>query len=315
MPDRPETMLAARVHRFGGPDVIQLETVPLPQVRSGEVLVRVAAAGVGPWDGWIRAGKSALPQPLPLTLGSDLAGSIVAIGPDVHGFAIGDPVFGVTNTRFTDAYAGYAIAQAGMIAAMPTTLDPIAAASVPVIAVTAQQALFDQAGLANGQTVLIHGAAGNVGRYAVQLAHRAGMEVVATAAADDLDEVRALGADRVIDYRTHRFEDQVSAVDAVVDLVGGDLQLRSIGVLKPGGALISAVSQPDAEAARQRDVRATFFLVDVTTSALTAIGAAIDRGALQVRVGATLPIRDVRIAHEMLDGLHPRPSGKIVLTL
>src|SRR5919199_567617 len=161
------TMMAWRVHEFGPPSVMRFERVPRPDPGPGEVLVKVEAAGVGPWDGWIRAGKSALPQPLPLTLGSDLCGEIVAVGPGVSDLRVGDPVYGVTNPRFIGAYAEYALASAAMIARKPTSLTYIEAASVPVIAVTAWQGLFDQAQLTAGQTVLIHGAAGNVGAHAV----------------------------------------------------------------------------------------------------------------------------------------------------
>src|SRR5690349_1616183 len=163
------SMMAWRVHAFGPPETMQFERVPRPDPGPGEVLVKVHAAGVGPWDGWIRAGKSALPQPLPLTLGSDLSGEIQAVGPDVSELRVGDQVYGVTNPRFIGAYAEYALASAAMIARKPTSLSHIEAASVPVIAVTAWQGLFDQAQLTAGRTVLIHGAAGNVGAYAVQL--------------------------------------------------------------------------------------------------------------------------------------------------
>jgi NADPH:quinone reductase-like Zn-dependent oxidoreductase len=148
---------------------------------------------------WIRAGKSALPQPLPLTLGADLSGIVEAVGAKVTAFASGDHVFGVTNPRFVGAYAEFAVASADMIAKKPTGLGDIDAASVPVVAVTAWQALFEQADLARGQTVLIHGAAGNVGAYAVQLARQAGLQVIGTAGSDDLAYVRSLGAQQVID--------------------------------------------------------------------------------------------------------------------
>ena len=153
------SMMAWRVHEFGPPETMQFERVPVPTPGPGEVLVKVHAAGVGPWDGWIRGGRSALPQPLPLTLGSDLSGEIEALGPDVTGLRIGDQVYGVTNPRFIGAYAEYALASAAMIARKPASLSYIEAASVPVIAVTAWQGLFDQAQLTAGQTVLIHGAA------------------------------------------------------------------------------------------------------------------------------------------------------------
>ena len=174
-------MKAWRVHAFGPPEAMRFERVARPAPGAGEVLVKVHAAGVGPWDGWIRSGKSALPQPLPLTLGSDLSGVIEAVGLDVTGLQIGDSVYGVTNPRFIGAYAEYAVASAAMIARKPASLGHIEAASVPVIAVTAWQGLFDESRLTKGQTVLIHGGAGNVGAYAVQMARGAGLRCIATA--------------------------------------------------------------------------------------------------------------------------------------
>jgi NADPH:quinone reductase-like Zn-dependent oxidoreductase len=290
-----------------------LESIPTPDPGPGEVLVEVHAAGVGPWDGWIRAGNSALPQPLPLTLGSDLAGTVAAVGSDVSDLAVGDPVFGVTNPQFTGAYAQYAVASAGMLAKKPTTLSDSEAASVAVIAVTASQGLFEHAGLKAGESVLIHGAAGNVGAYAVQLARRAGLRTLATAGAKDIAYVRSLGADTVLDYHTQRFEDEVRDVDAVLDLIGGETQTRSFQVLRRGGKLISAVSQPDQQRARDHGVTAAFFLVEVTTERLRTIAELIDRGELKTRVGAVLPFADARDAHLMLDGRLAAPKGKIVL--
>jgi NADPH:quinone reductase-like Zn-dependent oxidoreductase len=309
----PALAKAARVHSYGGPEVITLEDVELTAPAEGEVLVQVKAAGVGPWDAWIRAGKSALPQPLPLTLGSDLSGIVTAVGPDVTAFVPGDHVYGVTNPRFIGAYAEYAIASAGMIARKPARLDDVEAASLPVIAVTAMQALFDHAALQSGQSVLIHGAAGNVGACAVQLAHRAGLHVIGTASGEDITYVRSLGANEVIDFRTERFEDKVSDVDAVIDLVGGETQQRSFAVLKRGGALVSVVSQPDQELAKSCGVRALFFLVEVTTARLEEITAALDENRLTPSVGTVLPLAAARSAHEMLEGTRPHPRGKIVL--
>ncbi|MDW6024319.1 NADP-dependent oxidoreductase [Mesorhizobium sp. BAC0120] len=309
----PAFAKAARIHNYGAPEVITLEDVELTPPAAGEVLVQVKAAGVGPWDGWIRAGKSALPQPLPLTLGSDLSGIVAAVGPDVTAFAPGDHVYGVTNPRFIGAYAEYAIASAGMIARKPARLDDVEAASLPVIAVTAMQALFDHAGLQTGQSVLIHGAAGNVGAHAVQLAHRAGLHVIATASGEDSTYVRSLGADEVINFRAERFEDKAGDLDAVIDLVGGETQQRSFAVLKKGGVLVSAVSQPDQERAKARGVRALFFLVEVTTTRLEKITAAIDANRLTPSVGTVLPLAAARSAHEMLEGTRPHPRGKIVL--
>src|SRR6201991_333274 len=293
-------MLAWRVHKFGPPPAMILERVPRPDPGPGEVLVDVHAAGVGPWDGWIRAGKSALPQPLPLTLGSDLSGIVAAVGSGVSELAIGDQVFGVTNTQFLGAYAEYAVASAKMLAKKPSSLSYAEAASVPVIAVTAWQGLFDHARLEAGRTVVIHGAAGNVGAYAVQLARRARLRPIATAGTKDIEYVRALGADKVMDYHTQRFEDEVKDVDAVFDLVGGEVQMRSFQVLRPGGKLISAASQPDEDRAKSHGVTAAFYLVEVTTERLRAIADLIDRGELKTHVGAVLPFSDARDAHLMM---------------
>jgi NADPH:quinone reductase-like Zn-dependent oxidoreductase len=308
-------MKANQIHQYGSPDVITFEEIEKPVPGEGEVLVRVKAAGVGPWDAWIRAGKSVLPQPLPLTLGSDLSGVVDAIGPGVEQFAVGDVVYGVTNKRFVGAYAEYAIALAGMIAKKPRTLNDVEAASVPVVAVTAWQMLFDHAQLAPGQTVLVQGGGGNVGAYAVQLARHAKARVIATAMPGDVDYVRGLGADEVIDVTTTRFEDVAGPVDAVIDTVGGDAQRRSFAVLKTGGVLVSSVSAPDAEEAAKRGVRAMFMLVNVTSENLTRIADMFESRELTACVGTVLPLTEARLAHEMLDGKQPRPRGKIVLAV
>jgi NADPH:quinone reductase-like Zn-dependent oxidoreductase len=309
------TMMAWRVHEFGPPEVMKLERIPRPEPGPGEVLVKVEAAGVGPWDGWIRAGKSALPQPLPLTLGSDLSGEIVAVGPGVTELGGGDQVYGVTNPQFIGAYAEYALASAGMVWNKPTSLTHVEAASVPVVAVTAWQALFDHAQLKAGQTVVIHGAAGSVGSYAVQFARRAGVHTIATVSADDISLVRDLGANTVIDYRTQRFEEAVREADAVIDLVGGGTQDRSFQVLRRGGKLISAVSDPDQQLAERHGVEASFFLVNVTSQNLAEITRLIDDGKLTTKVGAVLPLADAREAHLMLERVRPQPKGKIVIAI
>jgi len=160
---------------------------------------------------------------------------------------------------------------------------------------------------------LIHGAAGNVGRYAVQLASDAGIEVIATAGGTDIDTVRGLGANQVVDFRKHPFEEVVRGVDAVIDLVGGDTQTRSFVVVKPGGKLVSAVSKPDQDLASKHKITAAFFLVDVTTECLEQIAAKFERGSLKANVGKVLPLAEAKLAHEMLQGSLPRPGGKIAL--
>jgi NADPH:quinone reductase-like Zn-dependent oxidoreductase len=248
-------------------------------------------------------------------LGSDLSGEVAAVGPDVTGLRAGDLVYGVTNPQFVGAYAEYAVATAAMISRMPASLTFVEAASVPVVAATAWQGLFDHARLEPGQTVVIHGAAGNVGAYAVQLAHRAGVRTVGTALAPDIPLVCSLGADTAIDFQAQRFEEVVAQADAVIDLVGGDTQKRSFQVLRRGGKLISAVSHPDPLLAQRHGVDAAFFLVNVTSDHLEKIADLIDHEGLKTRVGAVLSLSEAREAHYILEGLRPQPNGKVVLTL
>lgn len=268
---------------------------------------------MGHWDALIREGRVQL-QPLPLILGSELSGIVEEIGADVSGFKPGDEVYGATNEQFTGAYAEYAVPFARMMAQKPRTLNFIEAASVPVVIVTAWQMLFDYAHLTAGQTVLIHGAAGNVGGYAVQLASQAGLHIVATAASRDSDYVLALGAERVVDYNEERFEDSLSFVDVVVDTVGGDTQQRSLRVLKPGGILVSVVSPVSESAKKAYAVRAAYFYVDVTTPQLNKVTELFESGRLVTHVGTVLRLDEARIAHEMLGGA-PHDRGKIVLSI
>jgi NADPH:quinone reductase-like Zn-dependent oxidoreductase len=173
--------------------------------------------------------------------------------------------------------------------------------------------LCDHAGIAPGQTVLVLGAAGNVGAFSVQLAHLLGAHVIAAASPGDSPMLRGFGADEVVDIREVPFERLARSVDVVIDTMGADIQSQSFAVIKPGGVLVSAVSQPDKNLARQQDVRTVFFIVDVTTRCLTQIAERLDARELRTRVGAVLPLGDARQAHEMLDGLRPKPQGKIVL--
>jgi NADPH:quinone reductase-like Zn-dependent oxidoreductase len=305
-------MLAVRVHRFGPPEVLSMEDVPKPEPGCGEVVVQVKSAGVGPWDALIRSGKSALPQPLPLTLGSDIAGVVDSIGADVEGVKIDDEIFGVTNERFTGGYAEYAVAKSTMLAAKPKSLNYTHAASVPVVAVTAWQMVAEIVRPSPGQTVLVHGGAGNVGGYAVQFAKRAGALVIATASAENASYVRGLGADGVIDYRATRFEDRLKEIDAVVDTVGGETLDRSYEILKRGGILVSSAAEPWQEKAARYGVRAFFFLAQVTTQRLRKIAELIDAGQLKTEVGEVLWLTETRQAHQMLEGM-PHRRGKIVI--
>ncbi len=270
-------MTAIRVHEFGPPEVIRAERIDMPEPAADEVLVRVCAAGVGPWDGWIRSGRSVLDQPLPLTLGSDVAGVVERAGSDAAGFERGDEVYGATNPRFTGGYAGFAACKSAMIARKPGNLSFIEAASAPVIGVTAWQMLFDEAKLQAGQTVIIHGAAGNVGRYAVMLARAAGLRVVGTARPADLEPVRSLGADEAMEASgLARLE---GSADAAIDLAGGDFQAQLLRCVRRGGVFVSAVAAPPESEAAALGVQASFMLVHVERRYLDELTARASRTA------------------------------------
>jgi NADPH:quinone reductase-like Zn-dependent oxidoreductase len=306
-------MKAARVLRFGPPSVIQIDEVPRPKPSAGELLVRVEAAGTGNWDTLIREGKVEL-QPLPLILGSELSGVVKALGAGVAGFEVGDQVYGATNEQFSGAHAEYAVPLAGMMARKPAALSFIEAASVPIAAVTAWQMLHDYAQVTPGQSLLIHGAAGNVGSYAIQLVRRAGLHVIASVAADDMNYVKRLGADRMLNYQTMRFEESLTGLDAVLDTVGGDTLLRSPQVLKPGGILVSSVSRVPEAVQNAYGIRAAYFYVGVTTARLNKLTELFKDRSLATAVGTVLSLKDARIAHEMLAESGHR-CGKIVLTI
>jgi NADPH:quinone reductase-like Zn-dependent oxidoreductase len=299
---------AARIHGFGPPEVVLVEDVPVPSPGPGEVLVRVMAAGVAPWDAIIREGKSKVsPQP-PLTLGSDLSGVVAKVGPGVTDLAPADEVYGVTNPQFCGAQAEFAVATAGMLARKPRSLGHVQAASAPVIAVTAWQMLFECAQAMRGQTAMVIGAAGNVGAYSVQLAVDAGIHVVAIAHLADENLLRSLGVKTIIDSSKPAFEQDLPRVDAILDTVGGSTFQRCVAALKPGGKLVTSVST------QRQPAGAIFFYAEVTTARLQTLTPLFDTGRITTRVGSILPLSEARQAQGMLAG-SPHQPGKIVLEI
>ena len=307
------TMQAIRFHSYGSPEVLVLEEAPRPQAGAGEVLIRVHAAGVNPIDWKVRAGhvKDWLPHRLPLIPGWDVSGVVEAVGPGVSAFKIGEPVYGMLDFMRHGAYAEYVAARTEDLGRKPRSIDHIEAAAVPLAALTAWQALFEVAGLAPWHTVLIHGAAGGVGHFAVQFAKWKGAKVIGTASAGNESFLRELGADEVIDYRTTRFEEVVREVDVVLDLIGGDTQQRSWQVLKKGGILVATLGIASPEAAREHGVRGEGVRVHADTVQLSQIAALIDAGDLKPAVTTVLPLAEAARAHELSQTGHVR--GKIVL--
>lgn len=273
--------------------------------------MRAAAAGVAPWDATIREGKSKVsPQP-PLTLGSDLSGFVEAVGPDVSQVAIGDEVYGVTNPQFCGAQAEFAVAIAGMIAPKPRRLNHLEAASAPVIAVTASQMLFEYGQAKSGDTILITGAAGNVGAYAVQMALEAGIRVIAVARCSDQELLRAFGVETILDSGAVGFETSLPQVDAVLDTVGGETVQRCSAAVRPGGRLVSVAS---TQLPQRAGMQSVFFYAEVTSERLRTLTDLFETRKISPRVGSVLPLAEARSAHEMLAGA-PHKNGKIVLQL
>lgn len=306
-------MKAIRIHAYGELDVLHYEDIPMPQLNPDDLLVRVRAAAVNPVDWKIREGylQKTLKHQLPLTLGWDVAGDVVKVGPQAVGFKVGDAVYARPDLERDGGYAEYLAVKASEVAHKPTTLDYNRAAAVPLTALAAWQALVDTAQLQIGQTVLIHAASGGVGSLAVQLAKAHGAQVIATASAINTGLVTELGVDQFIDYTRTRFEQIVKDVDVVLDTMGGDTQERSWHVLKPGGMLVSVVNPPSKEIAAKHGVRSAFVFSRPDGQQLATITRLIDEGKMKPIIHTVVPLADVRQAHAVSQGGHTR--GKIVL--
>jgi NADPH:quinone reductase-like Zn-dependent oxidoreductase len=301
------------MHSYGGSDVLVYEEIPQPQPATDEVLIRVHAASVNPVDWKIREGfgQDFFGHQLPLILGCDLAGVVEVVGDSVTKFQPGDAVYGYVNLRRCGAYAELAIAPESEVTLKPTSLDFVQAAAVPVGALTAWQALFDIAHLEAGQTLLVHAAAGGVGSMAVQLAKIKGCQVIGTASARNAEFLQDLGVDTIIDYQTTRFEEVAQDVDVVFDTIGGETQMRSFSVLKPGGVLVSAVSSPTESVGAAAGIQVAMVSVQPSATQLSEITALIDSGRLKPFVETVLPLNEAQRAHDLSQT--GRTRGKIVL--
>ena len=306
-------MKAIRIHNYGGPEVLKYEDAPRPKPQVDEVLIRVHAAGVNPIDWKVREGhaKEFLPHKFPLILGWDLSGVVEELGRDVSRFKIGDEVYCCPDPTRDGAYADYIVVRESQLALKPKSLHHIRAATVPLAALTAWQALFDTAQLQPGQRVLIHAGSGGVGHLAVQLAKRKGAYVLATASTKNQDLLRKLGVDEPIDYTQQRFEDIARKIDIVLDTLGDETQERSWSVLKKGGVLVSLVQPPSEEKAKELGVRAVFVGGQPNGAQLAEIAKIIDSGKLAPIIDRILPLSEARRAHELSRSGHTR--GKIAL--
>jgi len=306
-------MKAIRIHEFGGPDVLSIDEIPVPQPGKDEVLIKVHATSVNPVDWKIRAGlrKEKFPSKLPLTLGWDVSGVIEELGEKVSNFRKGDEVYGRPDPTKNGAYAEYIVVKANLLAIKPMSIGHTEAAAIPLAGLTAWQGLFDKGLLKEGQKVLIHAAAGGVGTYAVQFAKSKGAYVIGTASDRNIDFLKRLGADEVIDYNMENFETVVNDIDLVLDTIGEDTQLKSIDVLKTGGRLISTLAADYVKEAKEKGVVLIDFIAQSVPDQLAEIAQLIDSGKVKPIIDQVLPFTDAKKAHMSIEQGHTR--GKIVL--
>ena len=309
------TMKAIVIHEYGGPDVLKYEDVPRPEPKADQILIRVIAAGVNPVDGMIRSGMFAKDGngAFPMVLGGDIAGVVERVGNKITKFKAGDPVFAYVSLDSGGGYAQYAVVPEGDAAPKPKSLTYVEAGAVPIVALTAWQALIDTAKLNAGQTVLIHGGSGGVGSFAIQIAKARGAKVIATASTANQDLLKQLGTDVAVDYTKQKFEDVAKDVDVVLDSVGKDTLTRSYGVVKKGGIIVSLVARPNQSDLEKHGIRGVALSVEPNSGELAQIGKLIDEKKIRVIVSQTFPLSEAKKAQEQVASGHTR--GKIVLKL
>lgn len=308
-------MRAMVISEYGGPEVLHAADIPHEPLSSRDVLIRIYATSVNPIDWKVRKGlvQEHVPLTFPAILGWDAAGIVESVGSDVNRFHPGDPVFCRPATHRLGTYAEYVTVDESLVADKPSNLTFLEAASVPLAGLTAFEALVVIAHLEPGQRVLIHGAAGGVGSYAVQLAKVRGAFVAATASASNMEYLKALGADQVIDYHHQAFESAVEPVDVVLDTIGGSTQSRSYQVLKRGGTLVSIAMPPQAEEMEKYGVSGHWFFLEPDGDKLAQLGALFSQGLIRPQVHREFPLEDMAEAHRLSESGHVR--GKIAIAV
>ncbi len=306
-------MKAVRIHQYGGPEVLKIEEVEKPKPAAGEVLIKVYATSVNPVDSKIRSGKNhqRYNNPMPLTLGWDVSGTIEELGADVKGFTKGDEVYARPDLNRDGTYAEYVVVQADKVGYKPKSLTHNEAAAVPLAGLTAWQGIFDHGKLQAGQCILIHGAAGGVGTFAVQLAKWKGAYVIGTASESNIDFLKGLGADEVIDYKKQKFEELLKDIDVVFDLIGGDTQKKSVQVLKEGGILVSTLGIVDKDLLAQKNIKGEAYMAQSIPDQLNQMATLIDEGKLKPIIAKVMPLEEAAEAQRESEAGHVR--GKIVL--
>lgn len=307
-------MKAAQIKKYGGSEVVEINNVENPALKEGQVLVEVYAAGVNPVDWKIREGYMDKMAPLnfPATLGGDFAGVITDVG-TVSEFKTGDAVYGsaLILGAGSGAFAEFAVANKATITIKPKNIDYIEAAALPLVGVSAYQALVEYMHLAKGQKILIHGGAGGIGSVAIQIAKNLGAYVAVTAGTADKEFVKELGADEVIDYKNQQFENIVHDFDAVFDPVGGETYIKSFGVLKKAGIVVSMVEQPNEELMQQFGVTAISQFTKINTERLNQLTELVEKGIINIHVDKVFPLDEAGEALSYLQAGHPK--GKVAI--
>jgi NADPH:quinone reductase-like Zn-dependent oxidoreductase len=306
-----KTVKAASIHNYVGANAVRVEGTTVPGPQSGEVLVRVHAAGVNSIDWKIRAGylQQMKPLQLPFTLGGDFSGVVEAIGRNVVGCKVGDEVYGLASV-FNDgsgSFAEFCLARAAAVALKPRSVSHVEACGLPTAGVSALQALLESLRLSAGQKILINGGASGIGSISIQLAKHFGAHVVTTASAAEIPYVKGLGADEVIDYRSRKFEEVIGGLDAGVDTVGCDTYAQPFRVLKRGVRLSSMLAYPGAGSTNDFWLEAFALSTRVTTKRLEKLAELVDEAALNVRTDKTFPLEQAGIA---LHYLETRPAAR-----
>jgi NADPH:quinone reductase-like Zn-dependent oxidoreductase len=306
-------MKAVLIYKYGGPEVLKYEeNVPEPIINPDDVLVKVFATSVNPVDWKVREGhRSGSGREFPIILGWDVSGVIEKIGAEVKDYKVGDEVFARPDVSRNGTYAEYVAVRAKEIYFKPKTIDHLKSAAIPLAGLTAWQGLFDHGKLQAGQKILIHGAAGGVGTLAVQLAKWKGAYVIGTASEKNIQFLKELGADEVIDYQKENFEEKLKDIDVVFDTIGGDTQIKSLQVLKPGGILVSTVGINDEAALKAKGIQGVRYGAQSVPENLKQLAELVDAGKLKPVIAEVLPLKEIVKAHQLSQAGHTR--GKIVL--
>lgn len=309
-------MRAAQINEYGDPTVIKMNEIETPQVKPNQVLVEVHASSINPFDGKLRSGmmKDFISLNFPVTLGGDIAGVVTEVGQDVTDFAVGDKVYGqaAAVAGNSGAFAEFAATAAGQIAKMPNNLDFKQAASLPLVGVSAVQALTEHINLQKGQKIFVTGGSGGIGTIAIQIAKHIGAYIATTVPPEGIEAAKQLGADEIIDYKTKDFAGLLHDYDAVYDLVGNEFD-KALGILKKGGVAVSMVAQPNKDLATKLEITAIRQSTNVTTERLNILTKLIEANVVQPQVDAVFKLDDIAQAFESKE--NGTTVGKIVIEI